>query len=157
MFFRGLHRFFSNFSNCKGLWDGTFIRVPFVNCILLWQNTTHTVTKIISHNPLLLRVGKGYIDRKTVLFFWLFRIVAECQRLERFFFVWPLWPLLPVKPEVAPHLKVVRARNMLLSPNVNVWEGPSSWHTVWPLWPLLPVIPEVAPNLKVVRARNMIH
>ena len=47
-------------------------------------------------------------------------------------------------------------RNLILFPNVNVWEGLSSWHIVWPLWPLFPVKQEVAPHLKTVKARTVI-
>ena len=52
---------------------------------------------------------------------------------------WSLWPLLPVKPEVPPHLKLVQAKNMILSANVRFLEGLSLRQNAWPLWPLLPV------------------
>ena len=41
------------------------------------------------------------------------------------------------KQEVASHLTVVRARIMILSPNVNVRGGLSFLYIAWPLWPLL--------------------
>ena len=37
------------------------------------------------------------------------------EGLSSWHIVWPLWPLLPVKQEVAPHLKMVKARNMIVS------------------------------------------
>ena len=50
---------------------------------------------------------------------------AKCQCLERCFMcynVWPLRPLLPIKSEVASNLIKIRARNLSLLPNVQVFE-----------------------------------
>ena len=70
------------------------------------------------------------------------------EGLSLWHIVWPLWLLLPVKPEVTSHLKEVKDRNVILSTNVKVWQGLSLWHIVWPLWPLLPFKPEAPSHFK---------
>ena len=42
------------------------------------------------------------------------------EGLSSWHIAWPLWPLLPVKQEVVPHLKMVKARNMIFSPTIIV-------------------------------------